>query len=257
VNLGKAAAADHGCVICGQPGSREAHRKSPFSPTGAAARRPELQATPPETITDRAADLLRRKRTRRAPQQLFDYGGLKMTPPCPASPRGSQRQATPHRLGCAPVAVQFAAGSDPPRFIVAGPVSSAGPRSLIPLKLKSQRVAFHLRQRERHGAWITVLRQPVGSPARPDSRSRVAWPPCRMPLPPRRRASCPGAGSGTARPLRNRCVWAAAYHQRQRRQLHRRAALTRFHHHGVNVTLDMIHADQREALYEAQRLWRT
>ena len=47
---------------------------------------------------------------------------------------------------------------------------------------------------------------------------------------------------------------AAAHHQRQRGQLHRRAAAARLQDHGVDVAFDVVDGDQRQAADECQRL---
>ena len=52
--------------------------------------------------------------------------------------------------------------------------------------------------------------------------------------------------------LKQMCM-AAADHQRECGKFHRFAALARFHHHRVNMALDMIHPDQRQAARKAQR----
>ena len=77
-----------------------------------------------------------------------------------------------------------------------------------PLKLKSsspgqlRRVAVGVRDARHAAASIArslpVLRQAIDRPARPDSPVRAAWPPCRTPRPPHRRASGRAAGSRRA-----------------------------------------------------------
>ena len=61
------------------------------------------------------------------------------------------------------------------------------------------------RRRERDGAVVAVLRQPIDRRPARDTRGRAAWPPCRTPRPPHRRGC--GSGADTSRGARRDTGW--------------------------------------------------
>ena len=75
-----------------------------------------------------------------------------------------------------------------------------------PLKLKSSVLPFILASVKRNRARDFRRARADRSPARPDIRSPAAWRLCRTPRPPRRRGSCPAAGSENLSQTSNKCV---------------------------------------------------